>query len=141
MNDIVASVDAPQRGAGESKSEQVPRRLSGKHKPRVVIVGGGFAGIAAAKSLRGGDADVTLIDRRNHHIFQPLLYQVATALLAPSEAATPIANCAPETFGYQLPYSPRDLYRNVIPECRLLKDISNMPKVRSVENIGARACP
>ena len=116
MNDIVASVDAPQRGGGESKSEQVPRRLSGKHKPRVVIVGGGFAGIAAAKSLRGDDADVTLIDRRNHHILQPLLYQVATALLAPSEAATPIANCAPETFGYQLPYAPRNLYRNVIRE-------------------------
>jgi choline dehydrogenase-like flavoprotein len=143
MNDIVASVDAPQRGAGESKSEQVPRRLSGKHKPRVVIVGGGFAGIAAAKSLRGGDADVTLIDRRNHHIFQPLLYQVATALLAPSEAAPPIANCAPETFGYQLPYAPRESIsqRHSRGECRLLKDISNMPKVRSVENIGARACP
>jgi NADPH-dependent 2,4-dienoyl-CoA reductase/sulfur reductase-like enzyme len=117
MNDIVASVDAPQRGgAGESKSEQVPRRLSGKPKPRVVIVGGGFAGIATAKSPRGGDADVMLIDRRNHHIFQPLLYQVATALLAPSEAAAPIADCAPETFGYQLPYAPRDLYRNVVPE-------------------------
>src|SRR5258707_4071512 len=108
---------------------------------RVVIVGGGFAGLAAAHALRHAEAEVVLIDRRNHHIFQPLLYQVATALLAPSEAATPIANCAPETFGYQLSYAPRDLYRNVIPECRLLKDISNMPKVRSVENIGARACP
>ena len=52
-------------------------------RKRVVIVGGGFAGIAAAKSLRGGDADVTLIDRRKHHIFQPLLYQAATAMLAP----------------------------------------------------------
>jgi NADH dehydrogenase len=95
MNDIFPSVDAPQRsGAGESKSEQVPRRPSGKHKPRVVIVGGGFAGVAAAKSLRGCDADVTLIDRRNHHIFQPLLYQVATALLAPSEVAAPIRRLA-----------------------------------------------
>ena len=75
MNEVVACVDAPQRGvAGESKSEQVPRRLSGKHKPRVVIVGGGFAGIAPAKSLRSCDADGTLIDRRN----QPLLNQVAT---------------------------------------------------------------
>jgi len=110
-------------------------------RKRVVIVGGGFVGLAAAHALRHAEAEVVLIDRRNHHIFQPLLYQVATALLAPSEAATPIANCAPETFGYQLPYAPRDLYRNVIPECRLLKDISNMPKVRSVENIGARACP
>jgi NADH dehydrogenase len=91
MNDNVASVDSSQRGgAGESKSEQVLRRPSGKYKPRVVIVGGGFAGVAAAKSLRGCHADVTLIDLRNHHIFQPLLYQVATALLAPSEVTTPI---------------------------------------------------
>jgi NADH dehydrogenase len=64
------------------------------YKPRVVIVGGGFAGVAAAKSLRGCDADVTLIDRRNHHIFQPLLYQVATALLEPSEVAAPIRRLA-----------------------------------------------
>jgi flavin-dependent dehydrogenase len=114
MNDIVSSVDAPRRGgAGESNSEQVSRRLSGKHKPRVVIVGGGFAGIVAPKSLRGCDADVTLIDRHNHHVFQPLLYQVATDLLVPSEVATPIADCAPEAFGYQLPYAPRNLYRNV----------------------------
>jgi NADH dehydrogenase len=62
--------------------------------PQVVIIGGGFAGIAAAKALRGCDADVTLIDRRNHHIFQPLLYQVATALLAPSDVATPIRRLA-----------------------------------------------
>jgi NADH:ubiquinone reductase (H+-translocating) len=95
MNDIFPSEHAPQRGgAGEAKSEQVPRRPSEKYKPRVVIVGGGFAGVAAAKSLRGCDADVTLIDRRNHHIFQPLLYQVATALLAPSEVATPIRQLA-----------------------------------------------
>ena len=108
MNEIVASVDAPQHGgAGESNSEQAPGRLSGKHKPRVIIVGGGFA---------GDDADVTLIDRRNHHIFQPLLYQVATDLLAPSEVATPIADCAPATFGCQLPYAPRNPCRNVIRE-------------------------
>jgi NADH dehydrogenase len=68
--------------------------MAQKRKPRVVIVGGGFAGVAAAKSLRGCDADVTLIDRRNHHIFQPLLYQVATALLAPSDVATPIRQLA-----------------------------------------------
>jgi len=115
MNEIVASAGAPQRGgAGESKSEQVPRRLCGNHKPRVVIVGSGFAGIAAAKSLRGCETDVTLIDRRNHYIVQPLLYQVATAQRAPSAMATPIADFAPETFGYQLPCTPRDLHRNVI---------------------------
>ena len=68
--------------------------FAGANKPRVVIVGGGFAGIAAAKSLRGCDVDVTLIDRRNHHIFQPLLYQVATGLLTPSEVAAPIRQLA-----------------------------------------------
>ena len=55
------------------------------YRPRVVIVGGGFAGVAAVRALKHCDADVVLIDRRNHHIFQPLLYQVATAVLAPSE--------------------------------------------------------
>src|SRR3984893_8821242 len=65
-----------------------------REKPRVVIVGGGFAGVAAAKALRHCDADVVIIDRRNHHIFQPLLYQVATAVLAPSEIAAPIRQLA-----------------------------------------------
>ena len=59
-------------------------------RKRVVIVGGGFAGIAAARALCRCDAEVILIDRRNHHIFQPLLYQVATAVLAPAEIAAPI---------------------------------------------------
>jgi NADH dehydrogenase len=63
---------------------------SGAKRPQIVIVGGGFAGIAAAKALRHCDAEVIVIDRRNHHIFQPLLYQVATAILAPSEVAAPI---------------------------------------------------
>ena len=62
---------------------------SGARK-RVVIVGAGFAGVAAARALARSDAEVMLIDRRNHHIFQPLLYQVATAVLAPSEIAAPI---------------------------------------------------
>src|SRR5215831_1775285 len=59
-------------------------------RKRVVIVGGGFAGLAAAHALRHADAEVVLIDRRNHHIFQPLLYQVATALLSPADIAAPI---------------------------------------------------
>jgi NADH dehydrogenase len=61
-----------------------------QERKRVVIIGGGFAGIAAARALRHADVDVVLIDRRNHHIFQPLLYQVATALLSPAEIAAPI---------------------------------------------------
>jgi NADH:ubiquinone reductase (H+-translocating) len=59
-------------------------------KKRVVIVGGGFAGIAAARALKRANVEITLIDRRNHHIFQPLLYQVATAVLSPAEIAAPI---------------------------------------------------
>ncbi len=59
-------------------------------KPRVVILGGGFAGLSAAKALSKAEADVVLVDRHNHHLFQPLLYQVATAALTPSDIAQPI---------------------------------------------------
>jgi NADH dehydrogenase len=59
-------------------------------RPRVVIVGGGFGGLWAAKALANKDVDVALIDRKNHHVFQPLLYQVATAVLSPGEIAQPI---------------------------------------------------
>src|SRR5690349_1499664 len=58
--------------------------------PRVVIVGGGFAGINAARELPRRGVQITLIDRTNHHTFQPLLYQVATAGLSPGEIAAPI---------------------------------------------------
>ena len=58
--------------------------------PHVVIVGGGFGGLYCARALRRADARVTLIDRRNHHLFQPLLYQVATAALNPSDIAYPL---------------------------------------------------
>jgi NADH:ubiquinone reductase (H+-translocating) len=59
-------------------------------RPKVVIVGGGFAGLNAAKKLAHSPVDVTLLDRKNHHLFQPLLYQVATAGLSPAEIAVPI---------------------------------------------------
>jgi NADH:ubiquinone reductase (H+-translocating) len=58
--------------------------------PRVLIVGGGFGGLSAARGLAAADVEVTVIDRRNHHLFQPLLYQVATAGLNPSNIARPI---------------------------------------------------
>lgn len=59
-------------------------------RPRVVIIGGGFGGIAAARKLKRANADITVIDRTNHFTFQPLLYQVATAALAPSDITAPI---------------------------------------------------
>jgi NADH:ubiquinone reductase (H+-translocating) len=59
-------------------------------KPQIIIVGGGFGGLAAAKALKNTSAEVILIDRANHHLFQPLLYQVATSVLTPAQIATPI---------------------------------------------------
>ena len=61
-----------------------------KNLPRVVIIGGGFGGIEAAKALRRVPVRVTLLDRQNHHLFQPLLYQVATAALSPADIAEPL---------------------------------------------------
>src|SRR3982074_2711759 len=57
---------------------------------RVVIIGGGFGGLAAAQELKRAPVEVTLIDRRNFHLFQPLLYQVATGALSPGEIASPL---------------------------------------------------
>ena len=100
------SIDASRRSAApetiitETLDRTQPRETASdtrasRHEPRrIVIVGGGFAGVAAARALRRCDAEVVLIDRRNHHIFQPLLYQVATAVLAPSEVAAPIRQLA-----------------------------------------------
>ncbi|MCC6138992.1 MAG: NAD(P)/FAD-dependent oxidoreductase [Nitrospira sp.] len=63
---------------------------SGMQSPRVVIVGGGFGGLYAAKALSNEAVDVTLLDRKNHHTFQPLLYQVALGVLSPGEVASPL---------------------------------------------------
>jgi NADH:quinone reductase (non-electrogenic) len=59
-------------------------------RPHVLIIGGGFGGLSAAKTLRNAPVDVTLLDRHNYHLFQPLLYQVATATLSPGDIAAPI---------------------------------------------------
>jgi NADH dehydrogenase len=76
-------------------SVQRPAALRSDHatprsRRQVVIIGGGFGGLTAAQSLRRADADVALIDRTNHHLFQPLLYQVATAALSPGDIAWPL---------------------------------------------------
>jgi NADH dehydrogenase len=92
MNDV-SSEDAETIGSPPDDEELQPARLAARgarQKPRIVIIGGGFAGLAAAHALRHADAEVVLIDRRNHYIFQPLLYQVATAVLSPAEIAAPI---------------------------------------------------
>ncbi len=61
-----------------------------KKQPRIVIAGAGFGGLAAAKELAGGSGEITVLDRSNHHLFQPLLYQVATAALSPAQIAQPV---------------------------------------------------
>jgi NADH:ubiquinone reductase (H+-translocating) len=82
-------MSALQAGAGTADAGQTgPVGRSGR--PRVVIVGAGFGGLMAAKTLAGAKADVTIVDKRNYHLFQPLLYQVATAALSPAQIAAPI---------------------------------------------------
>jgi len=59
-------------------------------RQKVIVIGGGFGGLAAARALKNVPVDITLIDRTNHHVFQPLLYQVATGGLSPTEISAPI---------------------------------------------------
>ena len=82
---MTATAQGPQPRARSSHAA-----AGSAERPRVLIVGAGFAGAAAFKALRASDVDVTVIDRRNHHLFQPLLYQVATAALSPADIAAPI---------------------------------------------------
>ncbi|HET7104686.1 MAG TPA: NAD(P)/FAD-dependent oxidoreductase [Terracidiphilus sp.] len=73
-----------------SEPDTIPQADTGANRRRVVIIGGGFAGLHAAKGLSQLPLDITLVDRRNHHTFQPLLYQVALAVLSPADIAQPI---------------------------------------------------
>src|SRR6476646_6493139 len=77
------------RQDGDMSDEESPevsgQRANNVH--RVVVVGGGFGGLPATRFLARSDVEVTLIDRRNHHLFQPLLYQVATGILSPGQIA------------------------------------------------------
>jgi NADH dehydrogenase len=87
--DCGANAPRPVSAAHESKPGRTGRRIV-KARPKVIIVGAGFGGIQAAVALRRLAVDVIVLDRQNHHCFQPLLYQVATAALSPAEIAWPI---------------------------------------------------
>lgn len=101
MSDTARSVapsatSAPSNGALDRAAHDAARAAAALsaspavRRPHVVIIGGGFGGLHAARALRKADVDVTLVDRSNHHLFQPLLYQVATAVLAPTDITIPI---------------------------------------------------
>src|SRR5688572_26445607 len=72
------------------RSERSDERVERSEGPSVLILGGGFGGLEAGKALRGKPLRVTLLDRHNYHLFQPLLYQVATATLSPGDIASPL---------------------------------------------------
>src|ERR1700719_4405858 len=81
-----ATTAATTQTTPDNRSEQNPATV----QPRIVIVGAGFGGLKAALALRHANARVTVIDRQNHHLFQPLLYWVATAGLSPADISSPI---------------------------------------------------
>jgi NADH dehydrogenase FAD-containing subunit len=91
--------------------------------PHIVIIGAGFGGLSAANALAGAPADVTVIDRRNYHLFQPLLYQVATAGLSPAQIATPI----------------RSILRRAANERVLLGHVSAIDKERQLVTVDRHA--
>ena len=78
----------PAENSAKPAAASVDKIANGDGRPKIVVIGGGFGGLAAVKALKGAAAAVTLVDRTNHHIFQPLLYQVATAALSPADIAT-----------------------------------------------------
>src|ERR1700730_8337581 len=76
--------------ATQTTPDERNEQISSTVMPRIVIVGAGFGGLKAAKALRPANGRVTVIDRQNHHLFQPLLYWVATAGLSPADISSPI---------------------------------------------------
>src|SRR6266850_7684734 len=86
--------------------------------PHVVIVGGGFAGLTAARTLRHAPVQITLVDRHNHHVFQPLLYQVATAGLSATNIAAPLRHILRRQRNATVLLVQRSEERRVGKECR-----------------------
>lgn len=89
-------------GMDSSTEPAAPAPDAPARKPSVVIIGGGFGGLSAAKALRNEPVTVTIVDRRNHHLFQPLLYQVATAQLNASDIAQPIRSAVQHQLNTQV---------------------------------------
>jgi NADH:ubiquinone reductase (H+-translocating) len=88
---VTVQVDLPPPADRTEESSAMDMNQHDKPaRRRVVIVGAGFAGLSAAQALSRADVDIVIIDRQNHHLFQPLLYQVATAGLSPADIASPI---------------------------------------------------
>src|SRR3954471_3689120 len=96
------------------------------HRHRVVIVGGGFGGLYAAQALRHTPVDVTLIDRRNFHLFQPLLYQVATGALSPANIASPLRAILKKQRNTQVLLGEVTGF-NLAAKAVILKDGANVP--------------
>src|SRR6267143_5158169 len=86
MTDVTTSTQPTAAGRDRSAVARVPAT----RRPTVVVVGAGFGGLRAARALRKAPVDVVLVDRHNYHLFQPLLYQVATAGLEPEQIARPV---------------------------------------------------
>ncbi|MEM1071607.1 MAG: NAD(P)/FAD-dependent oxidoreductase [Planctomycetota bacterium] len=105
-------------------------------RTRVMIVGGGFAGLETAKALHGLDADVVLLDRKNHHVFQPLLYQVATASLSPASISAPIRSALGNDSDCQVVLS--DVVGVDVERKRVLVEEGSVPYDYLVLAVGAR---
>jgi len=106
-------------------------------RPRIVVIGGGFGGIELVRGLRGAAVDITIIDSRNHHLFQPLLYQIATASLTPSDIAWPIRflfRDRPEVSVLMATATGIDTQRRLV----MLKDLDPVPYDMLVIATGAR---
>ena len=97
------TADSERHGSRMKMKAAQISKAGGDFELGVFIVGGGFGGLYAAKALAGQPVEVTLVDRKNHHIFQPLLYHVALAVLGPGEIASPLRHILKEARNVRRP--------------------------------------